>query len=122
MAEEKVIFIIPGFNHLPTDTAYRNIAKMLRSEGYRPILVTIHWNKTTISQNTKYFLREFKKINAKKKYILGFSFGAMIAFIASTRVAVYGLILCSLSPYFKKDLLEINTGRISSIQLQRYQK
>lgn len=28
----------------------------------------------------------------------------MIAFIASTKVEVCGLILCSLSPYFKEDL------------------
>ncbi len=121
MIREKAIFIIPGYNHLPTGSAYRKIATMLQNEGYQPILVKIPWTKTTISQNTDYFLKKYKKINAKKKYILGFSLGAMIAFVASTKVTAYGLILCSLSPFFNEDLLKINTKRISPIQLRRHQ-
>jgi len=121
MIKEKVIFIIPGFNHLPINKAYVEIARMMQNDGYHPIIVTIPWKNTTISQNTEYFIKEFKKIDAKKKYILGFSFGAMIAFIASTKVDVYGLVLCSLSPYFKEDLPELNSSKIPSIQLQQHQ-
>lgn len=76
---------------------------MLKKEGYYSVLIDIPWKQTTISQNTDYFLKEYKKTKAKKKYILGFSFGAMIAFLASTKVNPSGLILCSLSPYFKED-------------------
>ena len=104
MFTKKTIFIIPGFNHLPTDKAYKQIVKILKKDGYSPILVNIPWKKATILENTKYFLKEYKKINSKNKYILGFSFGAMIAFIASTKVRSNGLILCSLSPFFKEDL------------------
>lgn len=104
MTEKKTIFIIPGFNQLVTDKAYRKIAKILKKEDYFPILVKIPWKNTTILENTKYFLKEYRKIKSKKKYILGFSFGAMIAFIASTRVRSSGLMLCSLSPFFKEDL------------------
>lgn len=101
---KKVIFIIPGFNHLPTNKAYKEIAKILKREGYFPILIEIPWKDKTILENTKYFLKEYRKIKSKKKYILGFSFGAMIAFIASTKVRSEGLILCSLSPFFKEDV------------------
>lgn len=104
MNEEKIVFIIPGFKHRPTHKAYKTIAKILKSEGYLPILVTIPWRQRTISQNAEYFLKIYQKVQAKKKYILGFSFGAMIAFIASTKVNASGLILCSLSPYFKEDV------------------
>ena len=104
MFEKKTIFIIPGFNHLPASSAYGQIAKILKKDGYFPVLVNIPWKKTTILENTKYFLKEYRKINSRKKYILGFSFGAMIAFIASTKVRSSGLILCSLSPFFKEDL------------------
>lgn len=120
MAYKKTIFIIPGFRHKPKNKAYKEIAKILKSEGYSPILVTIPWKQTTISQNTKYFLKFYNKINTKKKYILGFSFGAMIAFIASTKVSVSGLILCSLSPYFKEDLLKMNIQKVSLIKKLRY--
>lgn len=107
MTRKKAIFIIPGFRHNPTHTAYKQLVTMLKKQGHMPIPISIPWNKRTISQNTAYFLGEYKKVRAKKKYILGFSFGAMIAFIASTKVRVDGLILCSLSPYFKEDLAKI---------------
>jgi len=94
---------------------------MLKKQGFFPILVNINWEKTTISENTKYFLKEFRKTKAKEKYILGFSFGAMIAFLASTKVNVTGLMLCSLSPYFKEDLLNKKRKLNSPLMLQRYQ-
>lgn len=116
MTAKKAIFIIPGFNQLVTDKAYIEIAKILKKENYFPILVRIPWKNTTILENTKYFLKEYKSIKSKKKYILGFSFGAMIAFIASTKVRSTGLILCSLSPFFKEDLSKF---KISSISLAK---
>ena len=76
---------------------------MLKKEKYHPILVKIPWNATTVAENTEFFLKAYKKIVRKKKYILGFSYGAMIAFHASTKVRTSGIILCSLSPYFKED-------------------
>lgn len=76
---------------------------MLKRQGYTPIPVTIPWKQTTISENTDYFLKKYKKVDIKNKYILGFSYGAMIAFLAATKVKTSGLILCSLSPYFKED-------------------
>ncbi|MCL4418739.1 hypothetical protein M1146_01400 [Patescibacteria group bacterium] len=116
---EKTIFIIPGFAQRPTNKAYKEIARILKSEGYFPVLVTIPWRKSTISQNSEYFLKVYKKIKARKKYILGFSYGAMIAFIASTKVSTSGLILCSLSPYFKEDIPKTNKNQ-SLIMTARY--
>lgn len=120
MNKDKIVYIIPGFRHKPTNKAYKTLAKMLKKEGYKPVLITVSWKQTTISENTEYFLHEYKKIRAKKKYILGFSFGAMIAFLASTKVSPSGLILCSLSPYFKEDLLKASKKQASSITQERY--
>lgn len=115
----KTVFIIPGYKHQPKNKAYRQIAKILKSQGYLPIPVKIPWKKSTISENTEFFLKKYKEINSKKKYIIGFSFGAMIAFIAATKVKVEGLILCSLSPYFKEDLLKTNK-HLSRLMVKRY--
>jgi predicted esterase len=110
----KKVFIIPGFRHTATSKAYREIAKFLKAEGYQPIPVKIPWKQTTISENTEYFLKQYKKrtvsegLKRQKTYILGFSFGAMIAFLASTKVRVNGLMLCSLSPFFKEDVKKLN--------------
>lgn len=100
---KKAIFILPGFKHRPNQKSYKKLATLLKKQGYKPIPIEIPWRQTTIAQNTDYFLKQYKKFRFKNKYILGFSFGAMIAFVASTKVNVTGLMLCSMSPYFKED-------------------
>lgn len=117
----KTIFIIPGYRHKTTNKAYKEIAKILKKEGHSPILIKIPWRKTTISENTEYFLKKYRKTNTRKNYVLGFSFGAMIAFLASTKVNVSGLILCSLSPYFQEDLPKMKRRLLSPLVTKRYQ-
>lgn len=117
---KKAVFIIPGFRQKPTNRAYKEIKRILKSEGYFPILVNVPWKGSTISENTKFFLKVYKKIKARKKYVFGFSYGAMIAFIASTKVGASGLILCSLSPYFKEDISKMRK-KVSSLFARRYQ-
>lgn len=107
--------MIPGFRHRPKQKAYKEIAKMLKVQGYTPIIVTIPWRKSTVSDNTEYFLKVYKKFKTRKKYILGFSFGAMIAFLASTKVNAAGLILCSRSPYFQEDMVKVKKSSVSQL-------
>ncbi len=117
---DKVVFIIPGFMQRPNSREYREVSRILIEEGYFPIVVDVTWHKTTVSENTERFLEIFNSVDAKKKYILGFSFGAMIAFLASTKVEVAGLILCSMSPYFHEDLPKIGSNWTPTT-LARYQ-
>lgn len=120
MVHKKTVFIIPGFRQRPQHKAYKEIAKILKSEGYRPVVVAIPWKKSTISENTQHFLKVYKKTRVGKKYILGFSYGAMIALIASTKVRAAGLVLCSLSPYFKEDVVKTRKN-LSSLMMARYE-
>lgn len=125
----KIAFVIPGYKHQPKNKAYKEIAKILKTEGYFPIVTSIPWKETTISENTAYFLEKYrelvterhKKLKKSKTYLIGFSFGAMIAFLASTKMKVSGLILCSLSPYFKEDLRTFNRNDFASITDKRYE-
>lgn len=119
MPKKRPIFVIPGFRQTSKNKAYREISRLLLSEGFDPVLMDIPWKKTTISKNTEYFLNEYKKIRNRKKNILGFSYGAMIAFLASTKVDVDTLILCSLSPYFQEDIMLKRVPR-SPVQADRY--
>jgi len=120
MSPKKTIFVIPGYRHVPTNKAYLALSEILKSEGYEPILVEIPWKKTTISENTAHFIKTYNKIKTRKKYILGFSYGAMIAFLAATKISVDTLILCSLSPYFQEDLPKKKVYFRSPIQADRY--
>lgn len=118
--KKKTVFIIPGHRHKPWQKAYKNIAGVLKKQGFFTISIPIPWGKTTISQNTDYFIKEYKKVKRKDKYILGFSFGAIIAFIAATKVTTKGLILCSLSPYFKEDLRKSKKNKLESLSQIQY--
>ena len=72
MSEKKAVFIIPGFRHDPNNIAYIKIAKILKSEGYLPIPITIPWRKTTISENADFFLHKFKKKISRKNIFSDF--------------------------------------------------
>lgn len=117
---KKVIFIIPGYRQKVTNKAYLRLSEILTLEGHTSILVPISWKNSTISDNISHFLTLYKTVKSREKYILGFSYGAMIAFIAATKVNVQGVILCSLSPYFNEDLFKKRTKEQSSLMRMRY--
>jgi hypothetical protein len=69
--------------------------------------VNIHWS--TKLDITDFIDQASSKIpdSIPNDYILGFSIGAYIAAILSTRKNAKGYIFCSLSPYFKDNLKNI---------------
>ncbi len=117
---KKILFIIPGYTHKVADRPYRKIKELFEEKGFIVIPVQIHWKDTTISENVIQFLKEFKKIKTIKTYVLGFSFGAIIAYLASTKVQFSLQILCSLSPYFQEDIPYIKKSWIKSIGKRRF--
>lgn len=119
MASDKIVFIIPGFYHSSKLKIYQDIAKKFEDQGIKPIILNIPWKKKIMSDYVTYFLKEYTKVNAEKIYTLGFSFGAMISFISSTKVDIDTQILCSLSPYFKEDLSLIRKWWLKSLGKNR---
>ena len=103
--EKPVVYIIPGFKHSPQKKEYQKIAGFFKEKGFDVELVKIDWKHKTVSDWVKQFLTKYYKNENRKKYFFGFSYGAVISLIASTKVDVEGQILCSLSPYFQEDLL-----------------
>ncbi|MDO8468124.1 MAG: hypothetical protein Q7S56_04230 [Nanoarchaeota archaeon] len=100
----KYAYIIPGHSDSPKDKPYRKIASFFRKKGIKPIVVKIDWKYKLMSD----YVAQFKKqVKQKPDYVLGFSWGAMIAFISAPEVKPRNLILCSFSPYFREDLPKI---------------
>ena len=124
--DEKIVFIIPGFRQKISQKGYVALKKKLKNEGYIVVSIGIPWRDSTIIDNADYFLKKFKsklsklETSAKHVYLLGFSYGALIAFVTSTKIAVKGLILCSLSPFFKEDLPKKLSQNISLLQEKRH--
>ncbi|MBI2580324.1 hypothetical protein HYV85_00780 [Candidatus Woesearchaeota archaeon] len=101
---DKVAYIIPGYPHSGREKPYRRIAEFFRFRGIKPIIISMLWKRATLSNNLEQFMRAHQKFGGGEAYVLGFSVGAVIALIASTKVKIKTAILCSLSPAFKEDV------------------
>ncbi len=107
MIMKKVAYIIPGYgeSHL-RQSGYNKVAKFFKEQGITPIHVQINWKykkPARFEDYVKQFLKVYKKPKGTEVYILGFSYGAIIAFLSAVKTKPKALILCSLSPYFKED-------------------
>jgi len=109
------VFIIPGFKHSSLSPDYQKIGDIFKDKGIQPNYVEIPWKNTTIAGNLAFFLDIYQRSKADRKYVLGFSFGAVIALLAATKASFDTIFLCSLSPYFPEDLPTLRKSWISSI-------
>ena len=105
---KKIAYIIAGYGEsYSSRPAYGKIAGFFKSRDIETVPVHIDWHNKkprVFGDYQKQFIQQYKKIKKYKKYVLGFSFGAMVAFLTATKLKPTALILCSLSPYFKEDL------------------
>jgi esterase/lipase len=107
----KVAFIIPGYGESHTrQKGYREVANYFADQNILPLHIDIDW-EIKKKKNFKRFVAQFIKHYTQQilppkteVYVLGFSFGATIAFMSASKIKPKALILCSLSPYFKEDL------------------
>lgn len=103
----RTVYIIPGYTHSPQIKIYKDVGKIFQENGFKVVYVKIDWKYKTISDWVDQFLNEYYKSDGSKKYLFGFSFGAVISILSSTKVKIDSQILCSLSPYFDIDLTKI---------------
>lgn len=103
----KVVYIIPGFKHSPLEKKYGDIAKVFKQKNFDVVLVKINWRHTAVDSWISQFLTQYDKNDKRRKYLFGFSYGALTSFIVSTKVDIDTQILCSLSPYFQEDLASL---------------
>lgn len=106
---KKIAFIIPGYGFSGKEREYQKIAEFFRQHKIKPVIVEIDWKRRTMSQYVRQFEDQYFKhaYIGSEIYFLGFSYGAMVACIASARLKPKNQILCSLSPYFKEDMPSI---------------
>ena len=104
---QKIAYIIPGAGEsYRRQKGYNKIGEFFKEKGIKPIQVEVDWHSKKSHQFeywTSQFLKKYKKPKNTKVYVLGFSFGAVIAFLSEPKLRPDGLILCSLSPYFIED-------------------
>jgi esterase/lipase len=102
----KIVYIIPGFMQNTNLIGYKKIISFFKNQNFKIVPINISWKFKTMKDYLKEFMNQFKRKNDDEVFLFGFSFGAMIAFISSKIIKPKMLILCSLSPYFKEDLIK----------------
>jgi len=70
---------------------------------------------------TEEFLVQFRENKTKDNIVFGFSFGAMIASLTTQQTNPGKLLLCSLSPYFSRDMADFRADWRKKIGERRYQ-
>ena len=102
-----ILYIIPGFKESTNDIGYQKIIKYAREKGLEVIPFNPIWERKTIKDWLRSFNNMVEKKGKDNAIVLGFSFGAYITVLSSINHNFKKLILCSLSPYFKDDIIKL---------------
>lgn len=100
----KNIFIIPGFKEKIRNNRYLWLKNFLKEKGFSVFIAPIKWNYKTMNDYVSEFKTFYEKHKSTNNYILGFSYGAVIALLTANDLKPKKLYLCSLSPDFKEDM------------------
>jgi hypothetical protein len=100
----KVVYIIPGFTEYTKQPEYKKIGRFFKAKSFKVVYADITWNYRVMSDYVKEFTTKYKFNPNDDNYFLGFSFGAVISFVASAKLKPKMQILCSLSGVFKEDM------------------
>jgi len=104
MENKPKFFIIPGWGQKPTDKCFTWLINLLRKKGFEVVKIFIDWDYRVMTDYVDDFKKQYRKYSGNKNYVLGFSYGAVIAFITATELKPKKIYLCSLSPHFKEDI------------------
>lgn len=115
----KKIFIIPGFKQKATDKQFVWLKKFLITKGFSVSLVPITWERRTMTEYAVEFESFYERHKAKDNYILGFSYGAVVAFITANKLKPKKIYLCSLSSDFKEDVRSMKPRIVKYIGKKR---
>jgi len=106
-SQKKKIYIVPGFGESTRMNNYREVIKLSRGKGLEVVSVKIVWDMDkTMNDYLKEVSEQIPNLN-EDDYLLGFSFGAYIAYILSQKKIFSGYVFCTISPYFKENLKDI---------------
>jgi pimeloyl-ACP methyl ester carboxylesterase len=102
-AANQTFFLIPGFKDQISNPSYKWLVVFLKDKGFRVIETPVTWAHKTLSKNAAEFADFFNEHKTDENYVLGFSFGAVLAFLTANTLKPQMIFLCSLSPAFKED-------------------
>lgn len=102
----KTLFLIPGFKQNTSDKCFAWLIKFLEQKNFKVAKVPVVWDRRVMADYVSDFEMFYEKNKSQTNYVLGFSWGAVIAFLSASRLKPNKIYFCSLSPYFKEDIVK----------------
>ena len=118
---KETFFLIPGFKQKISNRKFIWLIKFLETKKFRVLGVPIKWNHRTVSDCAKDFEKFYEKHKSKINYVLGFSYGAVIALLTANKLKAKKIYLCSLSPDFREDIIKMKPWIRKLIGEKRFQ-
>ena len=128
--QKQKLYIIPGWGETPRFKNSRELIDIV-SEKYEVVPIRYVSKKgALLSENLK-IVRDQLKSPTNKSIVLGFSMGALFAYILASEIKFEKVIICSISPilendldfYAPKDVHKIFTDReIKNLKTLKYKK
>lgn len=110
----KKIYFIPGWGETKK---FKYTEKIIKTLGKKREVVTLGYvskKGTAPSKNIKIILEQLKK-PVSKDILVGFSMGALYAYIISAQIKFGKVIICSISPVLKNDLDKYSKKEVSLV-------
>lgn len=106
----KTIYVIPGLGESFKEARYKKLAKALRDSGHRVIEVNPNWHDplTTLVFPV-----------TKASVVVGFSFGAVLAYLIAKKYPCKKVVLCSLSPLHQFTFAELYDEYVKHMDEER---
>jgi pimeloyl-ACP methyl ester carboxylesterase len=117
---KKIIFVIPGFGQSAKDKDYLKFKKNLQSFYDKVVVVDVKWKGRVMTHYVSQTRKEIEKYSEYRVVdVLGFSYGAMAAFILANTFPFRNIFICSLSPYFKEHMGNLTNRQIRFLKSKR---
>jgi esterase/lipase len=100
-------FILPGFGQQASGPEYRWLIKLLETKGFKVFAVPVKWKYRTNTDVANDFIEFYDRHKSSINYVLGFSYGAVVALMTANELRPNKIYLCSLSPDFKEDTIKM---------------
>ena len=105
---QKTLYVLPGFGESTQDKPYRQIARFAKTVGYDVVMYSPKWSRSTPSDWIAGFRAQLPEKPVGQAIVFGFSFGAHVAINAAKTFPFDRIIACSLPPFFKGDIKDID--------------
>lgn len=113
------IFIVTGFKQKKDNVQFKWMRPYFTKLGFEVKVFAADWDYHVMSDYVENFKRYYREHKGKENFVLGFSYGAMIALLSAKELQPNWLYLCSLSPYFKEDMHKLRADWRKKIGVRR---